>query len=235
MNCKTDYLEYREEYPEPIWSMFISETDYHNPIRDAQITDDYTGYITELQNCGQAADAPGTKELIDITTGDPYSTRLRPVTNLSEIFKSQKVMLASVQFYAYDPTDENAAPPQDAATLAAIYASRTSNEMFAQQYILNGFIQNWQPNFCRPSLKVNQKEIFKGFNSSNFGRNVNKGDLSIGIPLGYCFELYRKLGKVHDVEMFGQLAQYITGPKKFQRYVLMSIIEWWVGKSNAAE
>lgn len=229
MSCAS-ILEYRKKYPYPIWSIFTSSTEIADPQTDGHITNLDNGYMAELEAIGQADAAIGTKAL----TAAPYPTRMRPVTPLSEILKSQNVMLYSVQFYAYDTTLEGSAS-QDAATLAAIYNSRATNDMYAQSFARNAFIQNWQPNFCRPSLKIDGKEIFRGFHSSNYGTKNNLGDMSIGIPLGYCFELYKELQKVHKIEMWGQIAQYIDDTSKYQRYCLYALLEWWIGGSSVAE
>lgn len=220
MSCNGSEL-LRIEFPKTIVAMFISSTEYAGVQTNAHIANTSVGFLAELEALGQSNAAVGTKALV----AAPYPTRLRPLTKLSSIYQATEVMLHSLEFFGYDTTLTGAVA-QDADTLTAIYATRATNEAYAQSIYKNALINNWQPNFLRPEFFVDSRNCLDFLSDSNFdGQNL--GDLSIGIPLGHCFDLDMFLGKVNEINVNAQLAQYISETSKFQRYAVMCIAKFW--------
>lgn len=221
MSCN-EYEMLRILYPRTIIAMFFSTTETNAGQTNSHIPNDNTGYLTELEKLGQANASVGSRVL----QASPYPTRLRPLTRLSAIYQSQEVLLKDIEFIGYDTTFTGATG-QDAATIADIFASRATDKAYAQSIYKNAMINNWQPNFLRPEFYVDNKNVLDFLTDNDF-ESPNIGDKSIGIPLGKCFDLSIRLGKVQDITVFAQLAQYIVTENKFQRYPLLCTATFWV-------
>lgn len=220
MACLVD-LSFRREFPNTVVVPFFSSSEYAPVQTGSHIPDATDGYLqSEMEVIGQAAADINHNELV----ASPYPTRLRPLANLNDIYSSQRVFLEKVEFFCYDTTLQGSTY-QDADTLNAIYGSKTGNDVYAQSLYKNGMPNNWQPNFFRPIFKVDDKNIFHFLQNTNFGGN--KGDLSIGLPLPYCFDLNKELGKVQEIEVFAQIAQYVAESDKFQRYAVQCLATFW--------
>lgn len=195
-----------------------------DPLQDAAVPDAHTGYVTALAAIGQAGTAPGASS----PSASPYTTLLRPLTDLTPIYQARKVILRRIEFKVYDPTLSGAAG-QDAATLSAISSSIASqNDMFAQSAFRSGELGGWQPNFFRPRWVVNGVNLFRGLEKTGLGTQGNRGDASIGLPLPYCHEDYFDLGKVESIEVYAQAAQYISTTNTFQRYFVQCLCDFLI-------
>jgi hypothetical protein len=221
MSCN-EYELLRLNYPRTIIAMFFSSTEIAPAQTNGHIPNTIGGYLTELEDLGQANAAVGSRALI----AAPYPTRMRPLTRLSSIYQSQDVLLKDIEFIGYDTT-LTGATNQDAATIAEVYASRATNDAYAQSIYKNAMINNWQPNFLRPEFYVDGKNVLDFLSDNDFDQ-PNAGDRSIGIPLGKCFDLSIQLGKVRDVNVHAQLAQYIALTGLYQRYPLLCTATFWV-------
>jgi hypothetical protein len=224
--CFVD-ISFRRQYPETIYVLLASSTDKNADQSATQVGNTDDGYVTELQKVGQNnVNAPGTKALGDIATPAPYSTRLRPLTDLNLLINKRKAFLEKIEVWGYDPTLDNSGAPQTQSVLDTIYNSRATNDAYAQALTRNGMMSNWQPNYCRPEFWVNSTNIIRGLGATKFGNNANKGDLSIGVPLPYCFDVNKDVGIIRDVQAYGQLAQYVAG--NYQRYMLLCMATFWM-------
>ena len=169
----------------PLFALFISSVETAAPQTNAHIANTITGGRDGLLECGQAATAMGTATL----TSSPFSTRLRPVSDISNFGDYDYLFLTKAEFRAYDVTLTGDAD-QDAQILTEIVDSLTStNDAYVQSRFRFAEIDGWQPNFFRPSLRLKEgSDVFASLNSSNFtGNKANKGDLSIGLSLPYEF------------------------------------------------
>lgn len=229
MSCGVDY-NFRRQYQETVLIRFISSTETAVAQTSGHIPNSSDGYIVaggELEALGQANAAIGSDQLV----AAPYPTRMRPIGQLNKIYQANNVWLDKVEFSVYDTTLTGSAV-QDAATVTAIHNSRTGNDAFGQSLYRNGMPVNWIPNFFNPELWIDKENIFQYFKADNFGTR-NQGDESIGIPLPACIDVSKKLGKVKNVSMNGQVAQYIHTTGLYQRYCLLACCWFWVGKGTA--
>jgi hypothetical protein len=219
----------RDIYPDVSKQMWISSTMLSSENPATFIPNAIDGYVDELQELGQATTTIGTPGLI----ASPYSTIQRPITNFDPIIQAQNVYLDTIEYFAYDTTITGGLG-QDAAVVAAIYASRTGDDILPQSYFQNGMFPgvNWQPNFFRPSFQIDGQEMIKGLAESNYGNKANVGDLSIGHPLPACFQINKALGKISSgVTSIAQLAQIVddAGTNKYQRYPILTIATFRLG------
>jgi len=211
MACEITNWEFKKAYPYPVHSLFMSWS-------GTAITDSHIGMISELERLGSATAAPAVRQL-------------RPLSRISALMNGNtRALLEKIEFFPYDVTKTGSAH-QDAATLAAIYASRTANDAIPQSLYLNAMVMNWQPNFCRPSVKINNVEYFLGLDSSYYQADSysNLGDMSIGIPVPYCLDVNVQVENVKSIRIYSALAQYIATTALFQNYALLCKITWWTG------
>jgi len=231
MACSIDY-NFRREYPKTVAILWISSTETNIKQTWGHIDNTNVGYVgagKELEKLGQADADIGSKELVSA----PYPTRLRPLNKLDILYNANKVFFDKVEYYAYDSTLTGSAV-QDAAVLADIYASKTTDEIIPQSYFDKGMPVNWVANYFRPEIYINGRNVFDFLQSSNYGKD-NKGDNSIGLHLPICIDMQNELKKVNSIELYGQVAQYIRSQNKFQRYPLLAVTWFWVGYSNDTE
>lgn len=227
MPCMIDY-EIRKKYPNTVVIPYFSSTETNIAQTNAHIPNSPDGYLVggpEMELLGQDAADVGSELLV----ANPYPTRLRPMAKESLIFQTNNVFLEKLEWFAYDVTLDGSAV-QDAATIAAIYASRAANDTYGQSLYKNALPVNWQPNFFRPSFRIDGKDILNYLSTGNFG--YNRGDLSIGIPLPYCMEIVKELGKIRIIEAHAQVAQYIPDTQLFQRYPVLCLATFWYGPSS---
>jgi hypothetical protein len=238
MSCTVNY-DVLKAYPEIVPAIFISSAQegFNKTDSDinAYIADSAVGYLNELENLGQASVAPASRDN-SASLNNPYSTYLRPVTDLKEILQSQKVFVEKLEFYAFDSTKDGS-EHQNSELFDEVYASRNGTKTYNQSVMLNGMMNSpFVPNFFRPEVRINDIDILKGLGSTNFGNRKNKGDLSIGLPLPYCVDVYREFGKVSKIEAFAQYTQILpaTVPSGYlyQRYPVQLIITFRCGTGS---
>ncbi len=234
MSCSINYDVLRA-YPEIVPAIFVSSAqegfNRTDSDKDAYITNNPLGYMTELEKVGQGSTAPATINN-NVPGNNPYSTYLRPVTDLSEILKAQKVLVEKVEFYAYDTMKEDSAY-QDSEAFVTMIDSRSANKSYPQSYSLNSPAPVFLPNFFRPQVRINNIDLIKGLQSSNYGTKRNQGDMSIGLPVPVCIDVYREFGRVTDIQTFAQMVQIIpnSSPQQWmaQRYAIQCIIYFRCG------
>jgi hypothetical protein len=211
MLCNTCDESFRRQYPDPpMKAIFISWS-------GTAVANTNIGYLDELERLGSATSAPEYRIL-------------RPVTDISELFKGTvKIFIESLDFYGYDVT-LTGSTHQDADTLTAIYNSRTANDALAQSLYKNAMVMNWQPNWFRPFFQINKgKNIIKGLDKT-FETPNHLGDLGIGLPCPTCMDVNYEFGRLTDFTVRAALAQYIPGTELFQNYMIMCIATIWNSK-----
>lgn len=217
-----------------LFAIFISSTEDEATQTDTHVANTLDGGRLELLNCGASATAMGTKALV----ASPYSTRLRPVSNLSKFAAYNGIYLLKAEFTPLDTTLTGSAPQDAQIDTEIIDSLLTDNDAYLQSRFRFGSIGDWQPNFFRPSLRVQGgDDVFETLNNSNFGTSKNNlGDLSIGCMLPYTWKpaipLY--LGKVTDLNEAiivhagaGQIVEdTVLAVKKVQRYPVHCYMEF---------
>lgn len=238
MSCNIDY-NLLLSYPEEVKAIFMSSAEditvKTDNDKNLYIADNPVGYLIEMDRLAQASVLPGTTANNKVAN-NPYSTYLRPVTDMSIIFEAQKVMLQQLDYYAYDFLNTQSLT-QDTDVINTIINSKSSDDAYAQRIILNSMVNvNWQPNYFRPSFKIDGRDVLQGIQATNYGNHRNSGDLSIGFPLPYCAEPYKLYNKPKRIEAFAGLAQAVNisaDPSvpvyKYQRYGILLIATFRIG------
>lgn len=189
------------------------------------------GYVTEMERCSQSSSEMGTRSV----RTNPYSTRMRPLSDMSDILTAEDgVLLEAVEFVGYDGT-RIGSPDQNADNNAAIEASQTSVlDAYMASHVRAGILGNWQPNYCRPSIYIDDLDVLNMADSSVVdpvsGTSGHLGDMSVGIPLPFVLHYYREFTRVRKVNVFGGLAQWIGSSadpvNRLVRYPLVCIMRW---------
>lgn len=219
------------DYPKVRVTVFVSTTDTADSFDYAHVANAVDGYVTELEKCAQSSDVMGT----DALTAEPYSTRLMPVSDMSEIFsQADGVLLESIEFVGYDGTSIGSAF-QNAANNTAIDSSQSSAlDAYMASHFRGGIVGNWQPNYCRPVVRINGQSVLDLSGSEvqdvvTLQRN-HLGHLSVGIPLPFGMEYFREFERITKIEVSAGLAQWIAtsaeAVKKLVRYPVICIIRW---------
>lgn len=212
-----------------LWMSTTDTTDYG--FSYGHVSNAPEGYLTEMEKCGQSAAQMGTRSVV----ASPYSTRLRPLSDLSDVFAADGgVLLESIEFVGYDATLGGSAH-QNAANNTAIDASQSSTlDAYMASHFRGGILGNHQPNYCRPTVLVNGIAVFDLGDSAvqdvATGRRGHLGDLSIGIPLPFGVDYYREFDHVAAIEVYGGIGQWITTSAeptaKLTRYPLLCMMRW---------
>lgn len=220
-------------YPHPVVALFSSTVDptNSNEFDAAHVADTDLGYHTELEKAGQHATAPGSVKVLE----NPYSTRLRPNSMVADLVRLKGVpcIIESVTFYAIDatvvtPTQMEPVSGntfQDAVTAAAMITSQsTVMDANVASHFRNGLVGNWQPNWFRPALIINGRNIFGNLAGTELagtaGNRNHKGDLSIGLPLPFSLDLALEYPNgISSIEAHGQVVQYVPNSASASKYV----------------
>jgi len=221
----------------PLFALFMSSVETTPEQSATHVTDSILGGRDELLSAGQAATSMGTNALV----ASPYSTRLRPVSDITNLSNFTRIFLTKVEFHALDTTLTGDAT-QDAQILSDIEDSLIIADSYVQSRFRFAEIGGWQPNFFRPSLKLKDGfDIFGSLNSSNFIGKNNRGDLSIGLMLPYEYnpptpiDLGKPSSTTDAIEIYAGAGQIIYDTvalvNKIQRYPIIAYVEFLGVKS----
>lgn len=223
------FLEESETWQALECGIWISNSDPTRPWDKDFVDNTDIGMIEALQKAGQAATTLGTKA----RATSPYSTELMPVASLQGIYDAQRVKLFRLWCGAIDTTLVGGGTGQDAATIANMMATLTTDRAYMQSLYRYGQIVTWQPNWFRPQMYVNKSPvIYPGLADSEVSSG-HLGHLSIGLPQPWFTEPNIHLGKLppDSLSVYAQAAQYEGAAAKFQRYAVMVVAEFLVGGS----
>ncbi len=217
-----------------LFATFISSTETANSQTNAHVANTIDGGRLELLKCGQSATAMGSAAL----EVSPYSTRMRPVVDVSNFSAFDVLYLVKAVFKVYDVT-LTGDPNQDAQILTDIENSLSSvNDGYVQSRFRFAEFGSWQPNFFRPTLRLQGgPDIFGNASTSNFAPKSNKGDISIGFPMPYDFNppTPRNMGvkpqnREDALELYAGCGQLVmdtaTSTLKIQRYPVYAHLEF---------
>ena len=240
MSCSLDY-SILQTFPKSGHAIFMSSVESVGTQTDAHIANTDQGYFEELEHLGQDdshSTAPGSHVLNATSTG-PYSTRLRPVGNMSVLLAApaNSILLTSAEFFIYSTLNDqtNYVPSsgiQDQVkSLPVQFASKSKNNIYAVSGIWNGLMPTWVPNYFRPEIRINNENFIRGLDTSAFGNGNNKGDLSIGLPNPYCVEIFEVVTQmIQSFDVFAGATQRImvdNGPTYYyQRYPVLCLLHY---------
>lgn len=221
----------------PLFALFMSSVESANEQTEGHVASTIIGAKTALLAAGQAATSMGTNAL----TSSPYSTRMRPLNDISNLSNFAKIFLTKIHFRALDVTLTGDAG-QDAQILTEIEDSLIIVDSYVQSRFRFAEIGSWQPNFFRPSVKLKGgSDIFGTMNSSNFGTKNNRGDLSIGLMLPYEYnpptpiDMGKAQATSDAIEVYAGAGQIVYDTvalaNKIQRYPLIAYMEFLGVKS----
>lgn len=219
--CDLSHIECDER--RIVLTKWFSSTDTSRAGEPTHIGNTTAGMWPEIERLGQAATDVGSGTLQYSTTGDglAYSTRLRPISDISRLYERQHVRIIWMAFNAYDTTTTGGTG-QDAATLTAISDSLAStNDGYMQSRFRNSVLAGWQPNWFRPRILIDGRPVFFGpLDTTTLGSRL--GDLSIGLTLPYCWRGDMRIGRINKgIAVYAQAAQRIDlggGVERYQRY-----------------
>jgi hypothetical protein len=221
-------MRFRED--QVVIARFFSSTDTNLTPSAAHIADTVDGYVTELERLAQATATTGTAKLqYDVGLGLPYSTRLRPISDLQPLIGRGSVRLISIMFQAYD-TMAPSGTGQDATTNSTVTDSVTpgtagysSANAYMQSRFRNAVVGGWQPNWFRPRLLIDGRAVFfRSLDVTSLGTRA--GDMSIGLSLPWCWRGDCTLGRItRGIEVHAGAWQRIdngSGNVKYVRYAI---------------
>lgn len=214
----------------PAKSIFFSTAQNAPEMTNAYITTtDPLAYAKaggEMELLGQAAATMGAQS----TSASPYSTRLRPVTSMGRLLSAKYVELVKVTFRALDTTLAGGSG-QDGGTVGAMTDSLTTtiNDAYVQSRFINSEIGHFQPNWFRPQLYADGADLFL-LSGTGFDDGLNQGDLSIGLPLPYCWEPFEPINIQHvdSIRIYAGAGQYVRETGLIQRFPIHCLLEWLV-------
>lgn len=226
--------------------MWFSTTDPNTSLDGSYIPSQNDGFFVnngsgfvEIEGLGQMSASVGSS----VAAADPYSTRLRPMTDMRFLLNKKKVVLVSLAFRCFD-VRLSGGDQQDAATYTAIDNSLSTNTAFAASRFRRTVPVDWQPNWFRPEFWINNVNVLRDVTDSFYGTVVsgsmgqeqlvasNLGDKSIGLPCPIEFsDMYAVINEplIELPKVYGQVVQYIDSgvlAKPYVRYPVMCYAEF---------
>lgn len=215
-------------YPRVVLAIFHSTTDTVDAFNYNHVTNAPNGYVDEIEKCAQSSDRMGDSSLV----ANPYSTRLMPVTPLDTIFNAPEAMLEKMLFVAYDGT-RIGSPHQNAANNTVIDTSQASTlDAYMASHFRAGIIGNHQPNFFRPTVRINGKSVLGNLEDSYVEPRGHLAHMSIGLPLPFEANWYAIFPNVQSIDVYAGAGQWITTSaeptNKLVRYPVLCVQQWRV-------
>jgi len=149
---------------------------------------------------------------LTLDCGEVLLRKLVAVSSLDAMLNRKEIYLHSVEFAGYDTSNSLLEKPEEA------------DKDFANEIIFGNMLtSSWQPNFCRPVVRINGNNITSSISSFN----SDSADFSkvIGLPLPFCLTINKVIKEPSDIEIFGALAQKTESG--FRNYPLLAIINFW--------
>jgi len=235
ISCDLSHIQCDER--RVVLTKWFSSTDTTRAFDPNHVGNTTDGMWPEIERLGQAATDVGSGVVQYSTAGDglPYSTRLRPVSDISRLYERQHVRMIWMVFHAYDTT-VTGGTGQDSATLTAITDSLASaNGSYMQSRFRNAVVSGWQPNWFRPKVLIDGRPILFGpLDTTTLGSRL--GDLSIGLTLPYCWRGDMRIGRINKgVAVYAQAAQRIdlgAGVVRYQRYAIDAEIAFLIDDND---
>lgn len=215
MNLRDD-IAWSLGYNRSFVAVFTSCTDPNAPfwnVNPTYVANSPVGYYIEYEKTFQSSTAMGTRARS--TSNIPYSTCLRPVTNLAPLFASESVWFESAKFSVYDAM-VSGSTYQNAANNTAIINGILSNTFSAwnSSRWRNGEIALTGVNYFRPGIFYNDGgTILDTLNTQVQINGTNhQGDQSVGPDLPFCIEGgYALDAQVENLLVYAGAAQYVNG------------------------
>ena len=147
--------------------------------------------------------------------GEILTRKLLPVTSLEAMLNRKEIFLHSIEFAGYDTSD------------SLLETGEDEDKEFANEIVFGNMLSaSWQPNYCRPIVRINGVNYTSGISSfGNANADFNK---SIGLPLPFCLTINKVIKEPREIELYGALAQKTNAG--YRNYPMLAIINYYYYK-----
>ena len=204
----SDEIQLAKEFPKVRTLVWMSQS-------GNTIAPGIDGLLAEIQACAQSVSAL------------PAQSELRPLRDLSEVYRQTEIFFQDVTYYAIDSIIAGG-DSQDADNRAAIRGTVTAAayERYMQSAFINGLLGNWEPNFFNPSVVIRGGGQGGSFDQSSGQYATSAQDLMIGMEMPYCMPVMKIFDNIQSIRIYGHIAQYIPTSEsadKFQMYPIKAV------------
>lgn len=217
------------QYPKSV-ALVLYSTPEVGEISEGGIENVVNGYIDVLEKLSQSSESiPDTTRL-----ENPFGAQLRLLSSLKGLDDRKDVYIENIQFTVYDHSlngstlaQTDTETFQDANTNTAVNNSQSTNDRFLTSPYRDAMVGNWQPNWFRPFVKINNTVIFDTV-ASYYKQGNHVGDKSIGFDFPFCIDVYRKFPGINKIEIFAFALMYIataTTDRKYKRFAVKAEIK----------
>lgn len=136
---------------------------------------------------------------------------LSAVSSVEAIVNRSEIFLHSIEFAGYDTAETHLEKADDA------------EKEYASEIVAGNMLtSSWQPNYCRPLVRINGTNVLSSI--SSYSSNDAGVGGSIGLPLPFCLTLNKVVKEPRNIEVLGALAQKTKDG--FRNYPLLAIINF---------
>lgn len=200
------YDNLREKYPQTYYINFVSSSE------SVTMADSHTSAWSYLRSLTSVSDEPENRDLV-------------PVSSLKNLISNRPFLFRSATIIAIDGKISG-----DNSTISAIEASQSSSGAVEPQSNFKNaaFPVIFQPNYCRPSIKINNSIVNSGLLDGPDNDSKNKGFLGFGVPLNTKLDFGIEFEKgITSIDIDSACALYENSTGKFLNYPLYMILEFW--------
>lgn len=188
--------------------MFTTQNPADASVEKGYVGDSVGDYQAVIDGATVASPTVGSESF---SASNP-TTKLRPITNLQEVFSADSVELKNIYISVYDNTSNDTVDSS---------LSTSNTQSYVASRFKNSAMYDYQANLLRPRILVDGQNILSSLDTSFFG---GKGDLDIGLPIGMNFEnIDFLLGKVSSIEVQAQAAQKVG--TNWLRYFVQVVLD----------
>lgn len=223
MSCTPDIAA---QFPNVDVLLFTSTIQATSPMDNSGATSTIVAAFTEMEKLAQSATSLPTDAMIE----NPYTTLLRQRTRNDRIYNQPKlqenrIFVESITFSVYDgrvngssliePVSGNLYQDATLNTEVENSQAQTTDRYLTSPY-RNAMVGNWQPNYFRPYVAINN-EIILDARQSLYTPN-NLGDIAYGYDLPFCIEPQSQLRYIENVVIAACAFQYVESASSRKLY-----------------
>ncbi len=199
----------REKYPRTFQAMFFTTKN------GLVLSNADNGLIAYMEALCDATTTPQIRDLVAFT-------------DIAELYQKRCLFVHNMTIFGFDATKDSLSTTADEIIDSQIITP-TNTRAFAQSsYFRSAMPVIFQPNFCRPELRINSKLVNQGVTAGPQGQQTHKGFLSLGLPLNTCIALGEEIEDFYSISLRSAFAQYEPTTNRYQNYPLQIIVEFWV-------
>ena len=223
MSCTPDIAAM---FPNVDVILLTSSIQYPAPQSDSGATTSIVAASTDMEALAQSTTTPPTQAMIE----NPYSTLLRPRTYNDRLYQAPQIdantmFIESIQFSVYDGRVNGSTLAQPNTQLYQDTTLNTEVETTqadaTDKYLTSPYrfamVGNWQPNWFRPFIKINNEIIFDS-RQSRYGNHDNLGDIAYGYDLPFCIEPMKQIRYFTELTIAACAFQYVDSASARKLY-----------------